>query len=69
MRLHSVVYTADNVLTPSVIQTIYKQRKLLNQVTIGSKSFDVSFINSVSCPYQLNHALGPVYQSTHSQIP
>ena len=40
VRVHSIVYTADNVLTPEVIQTIYKQRKQLNSLTIGNKSFD-----------------------------
>ena len=40
VRVHSVVYTADNVLTPAVIKTIYRQRKLLNQLTINNKTFD-----------------------------
>jgi len=40
VRVHSIVYTADNVLTPEVIKTIYKQRKMLNQLSIGNKTFD-----------------------------
>jgi len=39
IRVHSVLFTADNVLTPGVLQTIYKQRKMLDKVTIGDKSF------------------------------
>ena len=35
-----MVYTADNVLTPAVIKTIYRQRKLLNQLSINNKTFD-----------------------------
>eukprot|EP00092_Neocalanus_flemingeri_P006866 GFUD01007412.1.p1 GENE.GFUD01007412.1~~GFUD01007412.1.p1 ORF type:complete len:1065 (+),score=241.14 GFUD01007412.1:250-3444(+) len=39
IRVHSVVYTADNVLTPGVIQTIYNQRKKLEELTNGEKTF------------------------------
>jgi len=38
--VHSIVYTADNVLTPNVIRAIYKQRKALNTITIGEKTFE-----------------------------
>ena len=43
VRVHSIVYTADNVLTPEVIRTIYKQRKLLDHIVAGknSKTFKV----------------------------
>jgi len=40
VRYHSVVYTAEDVLTPPVIQAIYKQRKLLNSLTLGNKTFE-----------------------------
>jgi len=39
IRVHSVLYTAENVLTPKVLQTIYKQRKRLEELTIGEKKF------------------------------
>jgi len=39
IRVHSVLYTADNVLTPKVIQTIYNQRKKLEELTSGDKTF------------------------------
>lgn len=38
-RTHSILYQADNVLTPEVIQTIYKQRTILQQVTIDDRTF------------------------------
>ena len=43
VRVHSIVYTADNVLTPQVIRTIYKQRKLLDKIIAGqqNKTFKV----------------------------
>ena len=43
IRVHSIVYTADNVLTPEVIRTIYKQRKLLDNIIAGgqNKTFKV----------------------------
>ena len=41
-RTHSILYQAENVLTPKVIQTIYRQRKLLEQVSIDDKTFEVS---------------------------
>ena len=41
VRVHSIVYTADNVLTPEVIKTIYKQRKLLDTIVAGDKTFKV----------------------------
>ena len=43
VRVHSIVYTADNVLTPEVIRTIYKQRKLLDNIMAGEqkKTFKV----------------------------
>ena len=44
IRVHSVLFTADNVLTPGVLQTIYKQRKMLDKVTIGDKSFQVKHV-------------------------
>ena len=37
VRVHSIVYTADNVLTPEVIRTIYKQRKLLDNIMAGEQ--------------------------------
>ncbi|XP_023339853.1 patched domain-containing protein 3 isoform X2 [Eurytemora carolleeae] len=39
IRVHSVVYVADNVLTPSVIQYIYKQRKDLQNLETDKKTF------------------------------
>ena len=39
--MHSIVYTAENVLTPRVIRAIYKQRKALNSLRIGNKTFEV----------------------------
>ena len=41
IRTHSILYEADNVLTPEVIQAIYKQRKLLQNLKTGNKSFQV----------------------------
>jgi Niemann-Pick C1 protein len=38
-RTHSVVYKADNVLTPSVIQFMYKQRKQLSTLQVANKTF------------------------------
>lgn len=40
IRVHSAIYTADNVLTPQVIQTIYRQRKELGSLRVGNKSFE-----------------------------
>jgi len=40
VRVHSIVYTAENVLTPKVIRTIYKQRKALNGIRLGNKTFE-----------------------------
>ena len=40
VRYHSVVYTAEDVLTPPVIQAIYRQRRLLNSLTLGNKTFE-----------------------------
>jgi len=40
VRVHSIVYTAENVLTPRVIRAIYKQRKALNSLRIGNKTFE-----------------------------
>ena len=47
IRVHSIVYTADNVLTPEVIRTIYKQRKLLDNIIAGgqNKTFKVREIS------------------------
>ena len=42
IRTHSILYEADNVLTPEVIQAIYKQRKLLQNLKTGNKSFQVN---------------------------
>jgi len=39
IRTHSILYEADNVLTPEVIQAMYKQRKLLQNLKTGNKSF------------------------------
>lgn len=39
IRVHSVLFTAENVLTPKVMQTIFKQRKKLEELKIGEKSF------------------------------
>ena len=33
---------AENVLTPAVIQTMYRQRKALQLLTLGDKSFQVN---------------------------
>merc|ERR1711953_1147986 len=38
-RTHSILYQAENVLTPKVIQTIFKQRKLLEEVKVDDKTF------------------------------
>ena len=38
--MHSIVYTAENVLTPEVIQTIYTQRKQLNHLAVRDRTFD-----------------------------
>ena len=34
------MYTAENVLTPEVIQTIYTQRKQLNHLAVRDRTFD-----------------------------
>jgi len=39
IRTHSILYQAENVLTPEVFQTMYRQRKLLQNLTSGDKSF------------------------------
>lgn len=39
IRVHSVLFTAENVLTSKVMQTIFKQRKKLEELKIGEKSF------------------------------
>ena len=39
-----MLYTAENVLTPNVMRTIFKQRKELEDMRIGEKSFQVSMI-------------------------
>ena len=41
IRTHSVLYEADNVLTPAVIQAMYHQRKQLQNLKSGNKSFQV----------------------------
>ena len=38
VRVHSIVYTAENVLTPAVIRTIYRQRKLLDTIVAGQRN-------------------------------
>ena len=50
VRVHSVVYTADNVLTPAVIKTIYRQRKLLDTISAGlnNKTFKVTNFRRIS---------------------
>eukprot|EP00092_Neocalanus_flemingeri_P023513 GFUD01025500.1.p1 GENE.GFUD01025500.1~~GFUD01025500.1.p1 ORF type:complete len:1021 (+),score=134.31 GFUD01025500.1:157-3219(+) len=40
VRVHSIVYTAENVLTPKVIRTIYRQRRALDELAIGEKTFE-----------------------------
>lgn len=40
VRVHSIVYTAENVLSPKVIRTIYKQRKALNSINMDGKTFE-----------------------------
>ena len=53
IRTHSILYEADNVLTPEVIQAMYKQRKLLQNLKNGNKSFQVNIsfkhINDLDC--------------------
>jgi len=39
IRTHSVLYQAENVLTPQVFQTMYKQRKELQNLRMGDKTF------------------------------
>ena len=41
IRTHSILYQAENVLTPKVFQTMYRQRKLLQNLKSGNKSFQV----------------------------
>jgi hypothetical protein len=35
---------AENVLTPAVLQTMYRQRKALQRLTLGEKSFQVLYL-------------------------
>jgi len=41
IRVHSVIYTAENVLTPEVFQSIYQQRKNLDRIQLegNNKTF------------------------------
>ncbi|XP_023348188.1 uncharacterized protein LOC111716912 [Eurytemora carolleeae] len=39
IRVHRIIYEADNVLTPTVIKAIYKQRKDLEKLTMQDKTF------------------------------
>ena len=39
IRVHSVVYEAENVLTPAVIRTIYNQRRKMDELRVADKTF------------------------------
>ena len=45
MSAHFMLFKAENVLTPTVIKAIYKQRKDLEKLTMQDKTFKVRMGN------------------------